>query len=86
VRPDINSPVLNKLGGTHLVEKDERPYHLAMARRQSATNLEPAQVMGAGNYQRFEGIRACGFGAVWLFAFVPAHLYFLICRRSLENR
>ena len=56
----INPLPCQKFGRTHLIEKDERPHHLPLRRRQRAAHLESAKITGARH--DFTGQLALGPG------------------------
>jgi hypothetical protein len=49
VRPNINPLTGQQLGWPGLIEEDERPDHLPLRRRQSAPDLETAEIASSGN-------------------------------------
>ncbi len=48
---NINTFILKELDWPHLIEKNERPYHLPFRGRQRTTHLETTQVSCARNNQ-----------------------------------
>ena len=65
---------------SHLVEEDERPHHLPLGGGQGAAHLEPADVAGAGDDQRLDGVRPDLVGAAGRQGGVPAHRGLLLLR------
>ena len=53
VRAHVDPAAGRQMRRPHLVEEDERPHHGALAMRQGAVDLEPAQIVGDG-FQRLE--------------------------------
>jgi hypothetical protein len=86
MRADIDPLPGHELRRAHLVEEDERPDHLALRRGQRAAHLEPAQIAGARDDQRFDRIdgvagRAIGSSAGFQLMAGP-----FICRCQRHRR
>jgi hypothetical protein len=73
MRADIDPLPGHELRRAHLVEEDERPDHLAGWRGQRAAHLEPAQIAGARDDQRFDRIDGVAGRALRVKRGVPAH-------------
>jgi hypothetical protein len=55
MRSHIQSVPRQELAWAHLIEENEGPDHLPLARRQGAAHLESAQIMRTGNDNRIDG-------------------------------
>ena len=77
VRAHVDALIGQKLGRSHLVEKDEGPDHLATRCRKRTPDLEPADVAGTGDDHRVDAV---GVDRVRVDGGVPAHVTLLWLR------
>ncbi len=84
VRTNIQALPGQKLARPRLVEEDEGPDHLALARRQGAANLEAADVMDTRQEHRFHAVRRCGGGG--RIGGLPAHHVLSLRIRWMRGR
>ena len=83
MRTHIDPAIGDKFRRTHLIEKDERPNHLALGRWQRAAHIKPADIPRTGNDQCFQ--RTGGAWAFGTLGRVPTHLGHLSNCGSVGN-
>jgi hypothetical protein len=73
MRTNVDPLPGEKLRRSHLVEEDERPEHLARARRQGAADFERAQIPGAGDDDGLDRVHVHPDRIMGIENGVPAH-------------
>ena len=74
MRPDVDALTGQEFRRTGLIEEDERPDHLALRGGQGALDLEAAEIAGARNNRRLDGVEADFVGVTGAKGGVPAHV------------
>ena len=81
MRPDIQSFPGYKLNRPQMIEEDKRPHHLALAVRESPSDLEPAEVANARDDHQFEGVAGSDIAEDRVSRWKPAHF----ARSTIRN-
>src|SRR4051794_40526125 len=81
MRAYVDALAQDELSGSHLVEEDKGPHHLALGAGECATHLETTKIAGTRNDHGFDQISGTGVAWGGIGAWLPAHDFFLGSRR-----